>query len=99
MGSLGTERRDGVLIVYFAIRELVDEDLTVSVGRELLNQADEAAAYEGKLLLNFQGIQSMSSAMLGKLIILHKRCRDLAVHFKMCNIPPGLLGMFRPPNS
>lgn len=99
MGSLNSERRDGVLIVRFAVRELVDRELVARVGRELLDHAREAAAYEGKLLLDFQGIQSMSSAMLGKLITISKRCRQLAVRFRMCNMPPDLFGVLPPPGS
>ena len=94
MEFLETERRDGVLIVRFLNSQLAGEDLVFGVGRELLEQAGEAAAYEGKLLLSFKGVVNMSSAMLGKLVILHKRCRDLGVELKLCEISPDLHDIF-----
>ena len=94
MESLGIERRNGVLIVRFLKRELVGEDLIFRVGRELYEQSDEAAAYGGRLLLSFHGVISMSSAMIGKLVVLNKRCRDLGVAFKMCEISPELRTLF-----
>jgi hypothetical protein len=95
MSLLRTERRDGVLIVQFVHNQLIGEDLVFRVGRELLALADEAAAYEGKLLLNFQGVGSMSSAMISKFVILNARCQKLRVDFRMCNVPSELLTMLR----
>jgi hypothetical protein len=91
---LESERRDGVLIVRFLNTQLAGEDLISRVGRELFKQPAEAAAYRGKLLLSFRGVVSVSSAMFGKLVILYKRCRDLEVELKLCEIPPDLREMF-----
>lgn len=82
-------------MVRFLNSELVCEDLASGVGRELLEQMDEAAAYGGKLLLSFKGVVSMSSAMLGKLITLHKRCRDVGVELKPCDIPLDVYDVLR----
>lgn len=92
---LESERRDGVLIVRFLNGQLVDEDLVSGVGRELLEQAGEAAAYGGKLVLSFKGVASVSSHMLGRLVILHKRCRDLGVEYRLCEMSPDVYEIFR----
>ncbi len=95
MEFLESERRDGVLIVRFLNSQLVGEDLVSGVGRELLEQAEEAAAYGGKLVLSFKGVVSLSSFMIGKLVILHKRCGDLGVEYKLCEMSPDVYEIFR----
>jgi anti-anti-sigma regulatory factor len=92
---LESERREGVLIVRFLNSRLVAEDVVSGVGRELLEQAGEAAAYGGKLVLSFKGVVSVSSHMLGRLVILHKRCRDLGVELKLCEMSPDVYDVFR----
>jgi anti-anti-sigma regulatory factor len=94
MELLRTERNRGVLIVKFVDSELLGDDLIFRVGRDLLKQLDQAAAYGGKLVLSFQGVRSMSSAMIGNLIVLHKRCGDMGVELRLCEIPPHFRAMF-----
>jgi anti-sigma B factor antagonist len=48
-----------------------------------------------KLLLDFQGVEFMSSAMLGKLIQLHKRCKTDKIKFKLCGISKNPLDVFK----
>jgi len=91
---LKCERRDGVLIARFRISHLVGEDLIEQVARELYKLPGEAAAYGGKLLLSFEGVAGASSAMLGKLITLNKRCRHGEVVFRICELPPDLHDLF-----
>ncbi len=95
MEFLESERRDGGLIVRFLNSQLVGEDLVSGVGRELLEQAEEAAAYGGKLVLSFRGVVNLSSFMIGKLVILHKRCGDLGVEYKLCEMSPDVYEIFR----
>jgi hypothetical protein len=51
-----------------------------------MESADAAESYEGKLLLTFAGVKGMCSAMIGKLIVLNKWCKDPKVVLKMCNV-------------
>ena len=41
---------------------------------------------EKKLLLDFTGVSFMSSAMIGKLVLLHKKCKSAEILMKVCNI-------------
>ena len=82
-----------VLIVYFQATTLTDQSMIEQIGNELADVALEAAGNR-KLLVNFQGVKFMSSAMLGKLLPLHKRCKADKIKLKMCNISPNLKEVF-----
>ena len=81
------------MIVYFQATTLTDQSMIEQIGNELGDVALEAAGNR-KLLVNFQGVKFMSSAMLGKLLPLHKRCKADKIKLKMCNISPNLKEVF-----
>ena len=83
-----------VLIVYFQAGTLTDQTMIEQIGNELNDVALEASGNR-KLLVNFQGVKFMSSAMLGKLLPLHKRCKNDKIKLKMCNISPNLMEVFK----
>ena len=60
----------------------------------MLRKITEAADTK-KILLTFHGVQFMSSAMLGKLVIFGKKCREAGVDLKLCNIPDGIMEVFK----
>ncbi len=83
-----------VLIVYFQEGTLTDQNVIEQIGKEFTDVALEASGNR-KLLVNFQGVKFMSSAMLGKLLPLHKRCKSDKIVLKFCNISPNLLEVFK----
>ena len=83
-----------VLIVHFQAGTLTDQNVIEQIGSELSDVALEASGNR-KLLVNFQGVKFMSSAMLGKLLPLHKRCKNDKIKLKMCNIAPNLMEVFK----
>ncbi len=83
-----------VLIVYFQEGTLTDQNVIEQIGKEFADVALEASGNR-KLLVNFQGVKFMSSAMLGKLLPLHKRCKNDKITLKFCNISPNLLEVFK----
>lgn len=84
MPEILSQRRDGVLVVTFTVETILDDVLIVQIGRKLLRLADKA---EGGLLLDFQGVTFMSSSMIGKIVVLSKKCKENGVEFRMCNVP------------
>ena len=83
-----------VLVVYFQAGSLTDQSVIEQIGNELNDVVLEASGNH-KLLVNFQGVKFMSSAMLGKLLPLHKRCKADKIKLKMCNISPNLMEVFK----
>jgi anti-sigma B factor antagonist len=83
-----------VLVVYFQEGTLTDGNVIEKIGHEFNDVALEASGNR-KLLINFQGVKFMSSAMLGKLLPLHKKCKNDKIVLKFCNISPNLLEVFK----
>lgn len=81
------------MVVYLGHNRIVDQAMIDQIAAtldKLLNKCEQ-----GKMLLNFEGVRFMGSAMLGKLITLNKRCKDLAVHLKLCSIDPQIMQVFK----
>lgn len=68
----------------------------VGEGGDGLGDFCQRAALTGKrLVVNFRGILSMSSAMLGALVLLDKRAKQLSVDLRIADIGPNVLEVFR----
>src|SRR5947207_1038726 len=52
-------------------------------------------ATNSKMVLNFQGVAFMSSAMIGKVILLNKKCKTDNVNLKLSNISPNVMEVFK----
>jgi anti-sigma B factor antagonist len=92
MTELLTEDAEDVLIVRFASSRIINETTVAQVGRELLAIAEQAT---GKLLLDFSHVSFMSSAVLGKLLQLHERCKRDKAALKLCRIDPAIFAVFK----
>lgn len=94
MASLITRETDGVLVVHFTETKILDESKIQKIGSELM-EAVENASGEKKLLLNFQGVDFMSSAMLGKLVQVHKKCKGGSIVLKLSDISAPIMEVFK----
>ena len=93
MSSLRSEENDDVLVVYFNDAKILDESKIQQVHNELNEMLSSAPA--GKLLLNFDNVTFMSSAMIGKIILLNKKCKSNDVKLKLCNISDNVMEVFK----
>ena len=94
MSSLKTQEIEEVLVVYFTDAKILDEARIQQIGQDLTS-AVASAGQKKKMLVNFQGVQFMSSAMIGKLVLLNKKCKTDGVTLKMCNIQPNVMEVFK----
>ena len=83
-----------VLVVKFNQASILDQMVIDQIGREF-DQVQLEAAGTRKLLLNFQAVEYMSSAMLGKLIQLHRRCKADKIKLKLCGIAKNPMDVFK----
>jgi anti-sigma B factor antagonist len=83
-----------VLVVSFKQASILDQVVIDQIGHEF-EQAGLEASGNRKLLLNFQSVEFMSSAMLGKLIQLNKRCKTDKIKLKLCSIAKNPLDVFK----
>ena len=72
---------------------IVDEPNIQALGSELVNLIDDAE--ENKLLLNFSNVKFMASAMIGKIILLHKKCKQLKIDMRLCDVADDISEVFR----
>ncbi len=94
MSALRFEEKHGVLIVYFTDAKLMVDARIQEIGKELMEAADRASVSK-KMLLNLQGVQFMSSSMIGKLVLLHKRAKKDEISLKLCNISSNIMEVFK----
>jgi anti-sigma B factor antagonist len=82
-----------VRTVLFTAERLVDELKIRDAGQELLGVLNNRE--EDKILLDFRAVQFMSSSALGVLLRFYKRCKEVNVRVKLCNIAPDILQVFK----
>jgi len=88
-----SQKHGDVLVVYFTQARLLEESTLQEVGRELLAFADRCSSQ--KMLLNFEAVKFMSSAMLGKLVQLNKKCKQDEIKLKLCSIGDTMIPVFQ----
>ncbi|MBP85377.1 MAG: anti-anti-sigma factor [Planctomycetaceae bacterium] len=94
MSALTSREEEDVLVVSFTDAKILDEARIQQIGKEMMEMA-AAAETNKKLLVNFQGVQFMSSAMIGKLVLLNKKSKAATVDLKFCSITPNVLEVFK----
>lgn len=93
MNPLKIEDRGEVVLVSFAQSRILDEQAIRAIGKEFESLTTEAAA-DRKLLLSFSNVDYMSSAMIGQIMLLHKKCKADGIKLKLCNICPQVMEIF-----
>ena len=91
MSELEYDDRNDVLVVRFNHHSIIANTVIEKVGNELLSLVDRA---DRKMLLDFRGVRHMSSAMIGKVLLLHKNCGIAKVVLKLCNIDSEIMQAF-----
>ncbi|HUG68513.1 MAG TPA: STAS domain-containing protein [Pirellulaceae bacterium] len=84
---------NGVVRGSFTSTEVTGDEMIQQAGRELMDVVD-AAAETKKLVLSFKGVEFMSSAMIGKLVLLNKKAKSRGVQIKFCDIGLNVLQVF-----
>lgn len=91
VADLETTQKEHVLIIRFAIRRISTEGEVARVSRHLANLAHS----EGdKVVLDFSQLKQMSSAMLGKILALHKECEEHKITLRLCGMEPAIQEVF-----
>lgn len=92
MSTLITRTNDDVLIAYFHDVRIVDESRIEDIGHDLMKLLSEAT--HDKLIVNFQNVAFMSSAMIGKLNMFAKKCKSSNVKLRLCGINKNIRQVF-----
>jgi anti-sigma B factor antagonist len=84
--------RDGVHVVSFADKKILDEMSITEIGQQLGGIV--AGADKPSLVLDFSKVSHMSSSALGMLITLHKRVREKGGSLRLAAIEPKIYEVF-----
>ncbi|MFQ5501173.1 MAG: STAS domain-containing protein [Phycisphaerae bacterium] len=84
---------NGVSIVQFADRKILDELCIMEIQEELSRLVEAKAG--SNLLLSFDNVEHMSSAALGMLITLRKKVEEQKGKLKLSDINPQIYEVFK----
>jgi anti-sigma B factor antagonist len=87
------EPQGDVTVVNFVEKKILDELNIKEIGDELMDLVDQHN--KDKILVNFENVEYLSSAALGKLITLAKRMQAKNGQLKLCEIAPSIYEIFK----
>jgi anti-sigma B factor antagonist len=92
--SLLIREKDGVLVVSFGQARIAGELFIQQLGNEL--QELVVPAVPGRrILLDFSGVDFMSSLMIGQILRIQKQCRQGEIRLKLCNLSLNVSEVFK----
>jgi anti-sigma B factor antagonist len=86
-------RHGDVLVIAFAERRITDEVVIHQMGEEVLGLIDAESA--PKIVLDFGGVEHLSSAALGVLISVHNRVKSRQGQMRLSAIAKPIFEVFR----
>ena len=89
---LQVERVGDATVVRFTRRTILDGDTIEAIGAQLLAVA--AGGDCRKLVVNFDRVESLTSAMLGKLVSAQRKVEAAGGRVAFCRVDPFLLRIF-----
>jgi anti-sigma B factor antagonist len=84
---------EDVTLVFLLSRRIVDEEDIEATFGELQQIVDSGEA--GKVVLSFRKVEFLSSAVLGRLVRLHKALQSTGGRLILCRIPPTIFEVFK----
>ena len=84
---------DGMTIVEFSDRKILDELCILEIQEELSRVVDRTPGI--KLVLSFRNVEHLSSAALGMLITLRKKVEEGGGRMRLSDINPQIFEVFK----
>ncbi|HSW47202.1 MAG TPA: STAS domain-containing protein [Phycisphaerae bacterium] len=91
--SLTIDRQDGICVVEFEDRKILEEMVINQIQEKLTNLI--AAESPPRVLLNFRKVEHLSSAALGVLITISKLVAERQGQLVLANIHPQIFEVFK----
>jgi anti-anti-sigma factor len=93
MALIQSEVKGEIRIIFVDVPRFVDGAVIDQCYREIVEMLEKTD--ESNVLLHFGRVGFMSSAALGMLIRVQKKCKEFAISLKLCNISPDIIEVFR----
>lgn len=87
---------NGVRVVRFRDRRLFDDAVVREAGDQLLSTVPRSGPVA--LVLNFAGVESIASLMLGKFLLLQRRVDSVGGQLRLCEMNNVVQGVFHSTN-
>jgi anti-sigma B factor antagonist len=91
-GLLEIEMVGDVAVVRFTQRSLLHAETIEALGEQLRQLVENSGCT--KFVLNFANVESMTSAMVGKLVTLHNKIETSVGRLALCRIDPFVFQIF-----
>jgi anti-sigma B factor antagonist len=85
-------KQNDIGIVSFRTSRILDQSNVQQLGEEFDELIDKFKLT--KIVINFHNIHYMSSAVMGKLVSLHKKLKGAGGKLRLCNILPNIYEIF-----
>jgi anti-anti-sigma factor len=85
---------NGVQILRFHNAKILSEQSVNELGNRLLGSLDLCAS-PPRMAVSFNGISFLSSAAIGKLILLQRKIKERGGELKLCDLNSSTLDVFR----
>jgi anti-sigma B factor antagonist len=82
-----------VTVVRFTTRTILGNDAIQAIGDQLLGLVEQAGCRQ--FVLNLENVESVSTAMVGKLVALHRRLDAAQGRLVLCRLGPFLVEIFK----
>ncbi|QDU55723.1 STAS domain-containing protein [Aeoliella mucimassa] len=93
MSHIDSFAKDGVLTIRFLAPRMLDETQLDKVAQEMLAVIEKTS--DEKVILDFAPVQFMPSSMLGKLVMINKKCKEYKVKLKLSGLSPDIREVFK----
>jgi anti-sigma B factor antagonist len=88
---------EGIRVVRFLDRQLFDDRTVREVSEQLLGLLP-SAGNPPRMVVEFAGVESISSAMLGKMVLLQRRADAAGGQLRLCDVTDPIRSVMRTTN-
>jgi anti-sigma B factor antagonist len=92
-GWLEVEQIGEITVAKFTARHLLDEEKMRTIARQLRSLGEEVG--HRPLVLNFGGVERLSTELLGGLVALQRRVQEKGGRLALCKIHPQVYEIFK----
>ncbi len=80
-------------MIYLQDARIIDERRIAALGQELTELVHDTEC--DRIVLSFENVGFMSSAMIGKLVAFEKKCKSLDAKLRLCDIGENIDEVFK----
>src|SRR6056297_2225699 len=85
--------KDSILMIRIPSPRLVEDSVLDAMEKDILTLIDKST--EERVVIDFSAVEFMSSAALGKLVKIHKKCKEYKAKLKLAGVSPDIMEVFK----